>query len=62
MPDSATVPYECEANFYIVNEQMRREVHVARLKPGVGFTLVEGGRTVALCVVRRLLSLHANAA
>ena len=62
MVDGAAVPYDCGANFYIVSDQMRRDVHVARLQPGVRFVLVEGGRVVASCVVRRLLSLHANAA
>lgn len=56
------VPKHVRANFYIVNEQLRKDVHLNRLQVNVRFGLVEGQRYVASCVVTELLSLHANAA
>lgn len=56
----ASVPKRCNANFYIVDEQLRRDVHVSRLKVGVRFDLVEGSRRVAVCEVTALLALHAD--
>src|SRR5438552_11043554 len=50
--DGIVVPPTCEANFYIASEEMRREIHVDRLRPGVHFAIVEGARVVASCVVR----------
>jgi hypothetical protein len=55
-----SVPKRCMANFYIVDEELRRDVHVSRLKVGVQFDLVEGARRVAVCEVTALLALHAN--
>jgi hypothetical protein len=60
--DKAIVPPRCDANFYIINDDMRRQVHLARLRPGVRFEIVEGAHIVASCVVKRLLFLDANAA
>src|SRR5436305_10677104 len=56
LPDGTVVPPVCDANFYIVNDQMRREVHVGRLRVGTHLALVEGPRVVASCVVKQLLS------
>jgi hypothetical protein len=58
--DGATIPNRCSANFYIVDENMRREVHALRLKVGVQFNLVEGARRVAVCEVTEILALHDN--
>ena len=60
LPDGASVPSVCHANFYIASDELRREVHVLRLQPGVHFTMVEGTRIVATCIVKRLLSLQQN--
>jgi hypothetical protein len=56
----ATVPGFCDANFYIVDPQLRREVHASRLKAGIQFDLVEGARGIAVCKVTAVLSLHEN--
>lgn len=56
----ATVSSVCDANFYIVDPQLRREVHASRLKVGVQFDLVEGARRVALCKVTAALALAEN--
>jgi hypothetical protein len=60
LENGATVPEHCNANFYIINENLRREVHASRLKIGVQFDLVEGSKRVAVCEVTELLSLHDN--
>lgn len=60
LENGAAVPERCNANFYIVDENLRREVHAARLKIGVQFDLVEGSRRVAVCEVTELLSLRDN--
>jgi hypothetical protein len=62
LPSGTAVPPTCEANFFIVSDELRREVHVGRLRPGLHFTMVEGQRVVASCVVKRVLSLQSNAA
>src|SRR5205809_398056 len=62
LENGTVVPLDSDANFYIVSDEMRREVHLDRLQAGVHFSIVEGARVVASCVVKRLLSLHANAA
>ena len=54
------VPQRCNANFYIVDEQLRRDVHASPLKVGVQFDLVEGARRIAVCEVTALVALHAN--
>ena len=55
------VPNKCEANFYIVDPEMRRNVHLHRVHVGLEFNIVEGSRMVARCRVKRLLSLIENA-
>lgn len=60
LENGATVPERCNANFYIVDENLRREVHASRLKVGVQFDLVEGSQRVAVCEVTELLSLRDN--
>lgn len=60
LENGATVPERCQANFYIVDESLRREIHASRLKVGLQFDLVEGSRAVALCEVTEILSLHDN--
>jgi hypothetical protein len=56
----AAVPGLCDANFYIVDAQLRLQVHASRLKVGVHFDLVEGARRVAVCKVTAVLALHEN--
>ena len=49
------------ANFYIVSDQLRKEVHLDRIKIGTKFFMMEGSQKVARCTVRRVLALHENA-
>lgn len=60
LENGAPVPERCNANFYIIDENLRREVHALRLKVGVQFDLVEGSRRVAVCEVIEMLSLRDN--
>ena len=62
LPDGTVIPPKCEANFYIVDDEMRQEVHLGRLRRGTHFNIVEGRRVVASCIVKQLLSLRTNAA
>ena len=48
------IPAQCNANFYIVDEHLRREIHAPRLSVGVQIYLVGGSRLVAVCAVTAL--------
>ncbi len=46
------------ANFYIVNDELRHTVHRDKLRVGTHFHMCEGGRKVAECRVVKILNLH----
>lgn len=52
------IPRVSNANFYIVNDDLRRTVHRDKLRENTHFHICEGGRKVAVCRVVKILSLY----
>jgi len=61
LPNDTEIPQTSRADFYIVNDEMRRTVHRQRLREGVRFHLSEGRHRVASCRVTKILNLHEDA-
>jgi len=62
LPKGAVVPDVSRANFYIVDDELRRTVHRQRLCEGTRFHLSEAAHRVASCRITKILSLHEGAA
>jgi translation elongation factor EF-Tu-like GTPase len=58
LPNNTVVPRVSNANFYIVNDELRRTFHQNRLRIGVRFYICEGAKKVAVCRVVKILSLY----
>ena len=57
LPDGATVPLECDAFMYVLDDTLRRTVHQQRLKVGATFLVSEGVHVVANGVVLEITGL-----
>ena len=61
LPQETQVRASGEADFYIVNNKLRVEIHQQRLKVGTRFFIMEGPHRVGCGTVTRLLALNENA-
>ena len=61
LPDGALIPQCAKAQFYIVNDELRRTIHRERIREGVRFHICEGPHRVASGRVTKILSLHKDA-
>jgi translation elongation factor EF-Tu-like GTPase len=61
LPDGALIPQCAKAQFYIVNDELRRSIHRKRIHEGLRFEICEGPRRVAFGRVTKILSLHEDA-
>ena len=64
LPTDQALPLsrELSARMTVVVDEMREQVHRARIKPGVEFYCHEGPRRVAVGRVTRITGLHSNRA
>jgi translation elongation factor EF-Tu-like GTPase len=61
LPEGTLIPQCTKAQFYIVNDDLRRTIHRRRLREGVRFHIYEGPHRVASGLVTKILSLHEDA-
>jgi len=60
LPEDTIVPASGLATMWIVSDDMRGQVHRAKLHEGVKGYFMEGARIIAEAVVTRILGLHTN--
>lgn len=58
--DKVRVPISGRATMWILNPDLRREVHRVRIAEGTRGYFMEGGRRVAEAVVTKVLGLYTN--
>lgn len=60
LPEGVTVPSFGTVGMWIVNHELRVNIHRNRIKEGVMGYFMEGGRRVAEATVTRVIGLHTN--
>ncbi|MBB3127063.1 hypothetical protein FHS19_001717 [Paenibacillus rhizosphaerae] len=61
LDDTTPVPLEGTARMWIIFPEMRKRVHINKLRNGVKGYFMEGSRKVATAEVIEILELHSNA-
>lgn len=51
------MPSECYARFYIINAQLRMDIHQKRIEPGLKFLMREGTQVIGEGEVTKILGL-----